>query len=422
MTPRLYRWLASAVSPVALGYLWWKGRGDVGYRAKLAERLGHIPHPIQSNDRVWVHAASLGEVRAVCPLVAALLADGYGVHLTMNTPSGREAAHNALGDRVTLSYAPIDTPAAVKRFLDAIQPSAAIQVELELWPQRLMALAERGTAVAIVNARLSEKSLRRYQRLGGVMTQALAGIDLMAAQTQADAQRFARLGITDNQLAITGNLKFDQPLDPAMIEAGKALRKTWGSKRPVWVAASVRDGEAETVIAAHQAVKAQHPDALLILVPRHPQTFTLPAQAEGAVYWSQSNQVDAATSIVLADTTGELVKFLAAADLAFVGGSLVPVGGHNPLEPAALGLPVLMGPSVTNFERVDALLAEAGARFQVTNAQMLGERVIALFADEPLRQTMGRQAAEVVAKHQGACQLTRSLLLERVLSGRSCQS
>ncbi len=415
MNAAAYRVLAQAFAPAVLGYLWWRSRREPAYREQIPERLGRLTAPSSGASPIWVHAASMGEVRAVAPLIRALLKAGEPVHLTTNTPAGRDTAVSVFADRVGISYAPLDTPSAINRFLDQLNPKAAVFVELELWPQRFLALAQRGIPTAIVNARLSERSLRRYQRLGRVLQDALQAVATVAAQTAPDAERFQQLGVTASRLTVTGNLKFDQTLDAELVECGRELRARMGAERSVWVAASVREGEAETVIAAHQKLRRECPDALLILVPRHPQQFSLPTDAGDVLRWSAQTTVLDSTSVLLADVTGELPRFLAAADIAFVGGSLVDVGGHNPLEPASLGLPVLMGPSVTNFERVDALLAEAGARVQVKDAKTLADSLIALFADVARRETMGAKGRAVVADHQGACERTLDLLIKQVI-------
>lgn len=409
MKPATYRLVSRIAAPFAVGYLWWRGRREPAYRACLQERLGRSAStPAHRSGVVWVHAASVGEVRAAVPVIEGLQQQGHALVVTTNTPGGRAAVQSMAGERVTVAYPPLDTPAATARFLAHWRPAAAVFVELELWPNRLFALAEAAVPVAIVNARLSERSLRRYQRLGELMPQALAGVSRVAAQSESDQARLIQLGVAADRVEVAGNLKFDQALDAAQITAGKALRAQIGAERPVWVAASVREGEQTAVLAAHAQLRQHQPDALLILVPRHPQRSERPP---GAVAQRSADEtVESATEVLYADTLGELMTFLAAADVAFVGGSLVPVGGHNPLEPAALGLPVLMGPEVTNFQQVDAWLGEAGGRQRVVDGASLGEALKVLFSDDAARQRAGAAAQAVVSAHRGAAERTLAMI------------
>ncbi|TQE99253.1 MAG: 3-deoxy-D-manno-octulosonic acid transferase [Spiribacter salinus] len=411
MTPTGYRFLTRLSVPMVLAYLWWRGRREVNYRAGLRERLA-LGEPLSGmRGRIWVHAASVGEVRAVVPVIEGLQRAGHALLVTTNTPGGRAALEQACDDGVAIAYPPLDTPGAVERFMAHWRPCAGVFVELELWPNRLLALAKAQVPVVLVNARLSERSLVRYQRLGELMPRALEGVRCVLAQTSADQAQLVQLGIPAERIQVAGNLKFDQALDETQISAGQALRRRIGPGRPVWVAASVREGEQDGVLTAHALLRETCPDALLILVPRHPQRGERPT---GAVVAQRSlgEVVTPDTQILYADTLGELVMFLAAADVAFVGGSWVPVGGHNPLEPAALGLPVLMGPAVTNFQAVDTLLGQAGGRQQVADGPALGQALTGLFTDEAARQRAGEAARQVVSAHRGAADHTLAAIGE----------
>ena len=417
MTLWLYRGLIRLLGPVLLLTTLWRYRQYGNQRQAIAERLGWVNAPAASV--IWVHAASVGEVRAVAAVVQQALDAGHAVHLTTNTPTGRQAAWERFGDTLTQSYPPLDTPAAVKRFLNRLQPRAAIRVELELWPTLLIALQQRGIKTALINARLSERSLQRYQRVRGLMPRVLAVFDWVGVQSQTDAQRLQALGLAATRIDVTGNLKFDQVLDSAQVAAGRHWRTTHAAKRPVWVAASVRDGEGAIMVEAHQRLRERYPEALLLLVPRHPASFQLPPLPDawgsnGCAQHSKSERVDADTAMVLGDTMGELTMFLAAADIAFVGGSLVPVGGHNPLEPAVLGLPIIMGPHVFNFAGVDALLAAAGGRYRVANSADLAATLESLFDDAAMRERAGSQALSVVNQHRGAAQRTWQQLTQHL--------
>lgn len=408
----LYRLLTRLGLPVALLYLFWRGRRDPAYREGLGQRLGHLPAEIPERP-LWLHAASVGEVQAAVGLIRALAERGP-LFVTTNTPTGRETLRQRCGDDIAHAYLPLDTPGATARFLDRLRPRAAILVELELWPNLLHGLAARQVPVALVNARLSARSLARYRRLGGLLREVCAGLAAVGAQTPEDAERLAALGVPGARITVTGNLKFDQAPDAAQVAAGERLREAIGS-RPVWVAASVREGEEAAVLEAHRAVRARLPEALLVAVPRHPERFEPLARriAEAGLRCARrsAGAVPAADdAVLLGDTMGELPVFLAAGDVVFVGGSLVPVGGHNPLEPAALGRPVLMGPEVVNVRAIDALLGEAGGRTRVTDAASLAEAVADLLAAPDRRREMGAAAAAVVAAHRGATARTLALI------------
>lgn len=409
----LYRLLTRLGLPLALAYLWWRGRRDPGYRAGLGQRLGRLPEGLPE-DAVWLHAASVGEVQAAVPLIQALAGRGP-LLVTTNTPTGRETLRRRCGEGIAHAYLPLDTPGATSRFLARLQPRAAVLVELELWPNLLQGLVARGVPVVLANARLSARSLVRYRRLGALLRNACRSLTAVGAQTAEDAERLAALGVPPARITVTGNLKFDQAPDPRQVAEGERLRAAIGAERPVWVAASLREGEEAAVLEAHRAVLARHAEALLIAVPRHPERFEPLARriAEtglGCVRRAAGALPDAGAPVMLADTMGELPVFLAAGDVVFVGGSLVPVGGHNPLEPAALGRPVLMGPEVVNVRAIDALLGEAGGRIRITDAGTLAGAVAGLLADPRRRRQAGEAAAAVVAAHRGATARTLALI------------
>lgn len=421
MTLAAYRLLSRLVAPFARAYLWRLGRKDPAYRAGMDERWGRGDYRVLPRGGIWIHAASVGEVRAAQPLIDRLLEDNRPVYLTTNTPTGRRTAELRYGSDVPVRFPPVDVPDAVERFLDHLQPSAALFVELELWPNRLSALARRDVPVALVNARLSEASFRRYARLGRLMKQCLAGVDYIGAQTEADGERYRKMGVPDQRVQVTGNLKFDQTINDGQIGSGRAMRAQIGLDRPVWVAASIRQAEASLVSDAHQRLRLDYPDALLIAVPRHPDRFKWPAtEAERPGeelpirdrHFLATSELDAKapvsadTSVLIADSFGEMTKFLSAADVAFVGGTLTPVGGHNPLEPAALGKAILMGPHVTNVRQIDALLAQCCGRIRVKSSSELAESLVSLFRDTHHLAEVGGNAMRLVAQHRGATERT----------------
>ncbi|HEX4871816.1 MAG TPA: lipid IV(A) 3-deoxy-D-manno-octulosonic acid transferase [Nevskiaceae bacterium] len=402
----LYLVLLHLLGPLLWLGLWWKGRRDPAYRRRVPERFGHVP-AIPGGVAVWVHAVSVGEVLAALPLIRALVArHGEGqVYVTTGTPTGSERVLAALGARVHHSYAPYDLPHALRRFLDRVRPARVLVMETELWPCLFRELARRGIPLMIGNARLSPRSMGRYRRIAGFTASVTADITRVAAQSEADGARFRALGAP--RVAVLGNLKFDAEPDPAQVAAGRALRARWG-QAPVWIAASTHEGEERAALLAHQRLRQRHAGAVLVLVPRHPPRFAAVAaqlDASGLSWAARSAGWPAAPpAVLLGDSMGEMAHYLALADLAFVGGSLVPVGGHNVLEPAALGLPVLFGPHMHNFLPAQSILLGAGAAQTVADAEALAGAVQALFDDPARRRQQGLAAAAALAPHRGALQ------------------
>ncbi len=302
---------------------------------------------------------------------------------------------------------PFDLPGILRRFLDQARPSLAIVMETEIWPNTLAELERRGIPVVLANARLSERSARGYARLAGLTRETLRRFSLIAAQSDADARRFLDLGADPKRTRVTGSLKFDlrQPADRR--EAAERMRRIWGEQRPIWVAASTHEGEEILLLEAHRRILASVPDALLVLVPRHPERFERVASLvirQGLALARRSQGTDCApeTAVFLGDTMGELPAFLAAADAAFIGGSLVPTGGHNPLEAAAVGVPVAVGPHTFNFAAITEMLLAEGAAARVADADQLAERMVAWLKDAALRTQAGAQGLAVIERNRGA--------------------
>lgn len=412
----LYLLLLHLLTPLALLRLLWRSRELRGYRERVAERFGFVPRA-PTGVAVWVHAVSVGESLAALPLIRALV-ERHGerrVWVTTTTPTGSERVQAALGTQVWHSYAPYDLPVAVARFLDRAQPAQVVIMETELWPTLFRQLRRRGIALTIANARLSPRSFKGYSRVAGFARAVLSDVGLVAAQSALDAQRFAALGAP--RVEVVGNLKYDIDPPAAQIQAGRALRARLGEMHPTWIAASTHEGEESAALSAHAALRQRCADARLILVPRHPQRFDEVARAiEQAGFACQrrsaldgANGADAIDApVLLGDSLGEMWMYLAAADLAFVGGSLVPVGGHNVLEPAALGLPVLFGPQMHNFLPARELLLEAGAARELASAAALAPALHELLADPALRARMGAAGSAAVLANRGA--LDRLLL------------
>lgn len=403
---QLYTALLYLVLPLALLRLYWRGRRDAGHRQRWRERLGLFP-PLPTGG-LWLHAVSVGETRAALPLIHALLERYPELPLlvTTTTLTGSRQVRETLGTQVQHVYAPYDLPGMVARFLRNTQPRLAIIIETELWPNLLRQCARASIPVVIANARLSEHSARGYQRIHGLTVPMLRDITLIAAQAEADAERFRALGAP--QVHVTGNLKYDLTLPNDLLAQGQQWRRSiLGENRPVWIAASTHAGEDESILDAFAALRIRWPELLLLLVPRHPERFDSVAalcQQRGFPIIRRSAQQPCTldTAVFLGDSMGELLQFYAASDLAFVGGSLVANGGHNVLEPALLGLPVLFGPHMFNFTEASERLLAMEAAWQVANEAELAGVVERLLADAEQRQIAGQRGRSVVEQHRGA--------------------
>ena len=384
------------------------------------QRLGFVHLPRKGSSRLWVHAVSVGEVQAAVPLVQALRArhPGQDIVLTTTTATGAAQARRQLGDSVLHCHLPFDLPGAVQRFLLRVQPDLLLILETELWPNLLAACRARGVPVALVNARLSERSLARYRRVPTLAAAMLANLEALVAQGPQDAARLVALGAAPAKVTVSGNLKFDFAIAPAVREQGQVLRGRFGT-RPVWVAASTHAGEEAQVLAAHAALRRQLPETLLLLVPRRPERFDevhALCLAQGFEVERRSAGLTApcTADVFLGDSMGELLAFYAAADVAFVGGSLVPHGGHNVLEPALLAVPVVCGPHVFNFAEITGELSAVDGLRRVMSAAELASAVQALLSDPAARAAQARQAGAVVDAHRGATARTLQALAPRL--------
>jgi len=419
---RLYSLCLYLLSPIALAVVLWRGVRDSGYRRGLRERFGWGPAVVRS-PTIWLHAVSLGEVSAAAALVRALRVSHPQIPLVLTTatPTGRARAQALFGDSVDIRFLPYDTPGSVRRFLQRIRPRLAIVMETELWPNLFHECERLGVPLVLANARLSAKSVSRYRRLGRLFRGIFSANTLIAAQTAEDAERFLAIGAASRSTRVIGNLKFDLEIGPEAIERGDALRSQAFGVRPTWIAGSTHAGEEEQVLAAHAALRADVPDALLLLVPRHPARFDAVAgllERRGVLFERRSGgrPLPVETQVLLVDTVGELAALYASADVAFVGGSLVPIGGHNLLEPAALGLPVLTGPSQANAKDIAQLLLQRGAALQVGDAQELADCLARLFGDAEQRRRMGAIARRLIEANRGS--VARLLeLIEPLLAG-----
>ncbi|WP_019528403.1 lipid IV(A) 3-deoxy-D-manno-octulosonic acid transferase [Dasania marina] len=383
------------------------------YRQRIAERFGFFTathSKVTLQNCIWVHTVSMGETIAAVPLVKELQQryPDKTIVMTTMTPTGSERVKALLADSVFHVYAPYDLPCCLQRFLQRIQPELLVIMETELWPNTLAACQRRGIPTVLVNARLSAKSAAGYQRFAALSKPMLQNLSLVAAQTEADAARFVDLAMAADKVVVTGSIKFDISISEPLQQQAQQLKAQCSQQgqRIVWIAASTHKGEDEIILAAHRLWLAQYPDALLILVPRHPERFNTVAQlvqAQGftSLLRSSGELPDASVQVYVGDSMGEMMLLLGAADIAFVGGSLVASGGHNMLEPAAWGLPVLTGPSDFNFLAISQALIEAQALTQVQDAKGLAAQLQRLQQPSE-RLCQGQAAQQMVAANRGA--------------------
>jgi len=402
---RLYSALLALSMPLILLRLWWRGRREPGYRRNVTQRLGRYALP-RVERLVWVHAVSVGEARAAAPLVRALqgtLPD-HRILMTCTTAAGRETLRQVYGDSVEASFAPYDLPSAVQRFLGYFRPRLGVIMETEVWPNLISACAAGGIPLVLANARMSEKSARGYARLRSLTRPAFAALTAVCAQSAADAERLRSLGAA--RVQVSGNLKFDAAPNPAQLSAGRAWREAL--RRPVLLLASTREGEEKLLL---QQLKLLSHEVLLVVVPRHPQRFGEVAQ------FAQSrrtrNPAPAATDRVhLGDTMGEMAFYYAAADVAVIGGSFLPLGGQNLIESLAAGTPVVVGPHMFNFAEATELALAAGAAIQASDAGAAMGSASGLLRDEKRRRAMAEAGKKFCETHRGAAQRQLEVCLE----------
>ncbi|SDC67982.1 lipid IV(A) 3-deoxy-D-manno-octulosonic acid transferase [Paraburkholderia lycopersici] len=420
MLRAIYRAAWWLIAPFAVLRLFIRSRRERGYREHIGERFGYSAGRLPEDDAplIWVHAVSVGETRAAQPLVDALLAARPDARLLLThmTPGGRATGVQLFGERVLRCYLPYDMPHAVRRFLHAWRPSLGLVMETEVWPTLIDECRRADVPLVLTNARMSARSFKRAAKFGAGAREVFGGFTRVLAQSPADAERLTALGARN--VAVLGNLKFDMASPPALIARGRDWRRAIG-ERPVWVAASTREGEEELVLQAFAALDV--PDALLILVPRHPQRFDEVAalverrnfKLERRSRWAAATVAAASAhegaralprdvSVLLGDSMGEMGAYYAAADLAFIGGSLLPLGGQNLIEACAVGVPVLIGPHMFNFTQATADATAAGAALQVQDPAGLARALRELFNDKPRRVAMGAAAAAFAARHRGA--------------------
>lgn len=419
----LYLLASYLLMPLLLLYLAMRGMRNRDYLKRWRERFGWYKHGVPPGGIV-VHAASVGEVNAAAPLIRALAMRYSGLPITVTsfTPTGSDRIQALFNEKVFHVYLPLELPGAVKRFIRHIRPRLLIIMETEIWPNLYFTAARSGVPIMIANARISETSITGYRRIRRLTRAALAQVACIAAQSAADARRFREIGAQADRIEVTGNLKFDMNLSDRLHEHGRSLRQSWGDRRPVLLAGSTHAGDEGPVLAAFLALLRSFPQALLVLAPRHPERSQRSAQlarAAGLAVQLHSEGLACApmTQCLVVDTIGTLLRFYAACDIAFVGGSLDRVGGHNVLEPAALSIPVLVGPHTFNFADITRQLLASGGAQRVSNAADLERAAARLLGDAALRRQMGAAGLALVRSGQGA--LSRSLQIIEELVDQS---
>lgn len=409
---RLYTLLLVLLLPYILFHLLWRSRRQPEYLRHIGERFGFY-HGKPAAPLIWLHAVSVGETRAAVPLVGQLQAryPEHRILLTHMTPTGREAGRQLFGDSVLQCYLPYDFPFAVKRFLGHFKPEIGLLMETEIWFNLVQACKKAGMPLLLVNARMSEKSARKYGRFKSLSRDSLQSLAAIAAQTEADAGRLVELGAP--AVKITGNLKFDVAVPQSAIDLGKNLRAQFGAARPVFLAASTREGEEALIMEA--LTKIDIPSLLIVIVPRHPQRFDQVADMltqRGIRFQrrTEDNSVAPETQVLLGDSMGEMFAYYAACDIAFIGGSLLPLGGQNLIEAAAMGKPVLIGPHTFNFAEVSELAIQAGAAQRVANAEELALTAGDLLKAPEKIKAMSAAALAFSGRHRGATERLMALI------------
>ncbi|WP_299489721.1 lipid IV(A) 3-deoxy-D-manno-octulosonic acid transferase [uncultured Shewanella sp.] len=407
MSRVIYSFLLYCVSPLVILYLLFRSFKSKDYRQRWSERFG-LKKVLQTD--VLIHSVSMGETLAALPLIKAIrqIYPDLSITVTTTSPTGSAEVIKGLGDSVQHCYLPFDFSICVYRFLKQIRPKFLIIMETELWPNLIHFAAKMDTKLILANARLSEKSMSQYQKYSQLTLPMLSKLDAIATQSSLISQRFAALGVDKKRLYACGSLKFDLNITTSKRQEAARLRQLLKlNERFIWVAGSVHPGEFDDVLNAHKKLLVIEPNALLIMVPRHPEQFNAAAVAINThqldyIRRSESVEVTISTQVLLGDTMGELLSFYGAADQAFVGGTLIENGGHNPLEPAAFGLPVFVGPHYWDFAEIAVLLNEAGGLQFIDSANTLAAGLSAYIQNNVAYRKASLAALDVVDKNRGS--------------------
>lgn len=410
----LYTFLFYLFLPFIGIRLLWRSRYLSEYRYRWRERLGYCPFVLKNS--IWIHAVSVGETIAAAPLIKMLKQQNATISIVVTnmTPTGASRTHALFGNSVLQSYIPYDLPSAINRFMRRIKPCVVVIVETELWPNLCAYCKKNQIPLVVVNARLSAKSAKGYQYVKSLTQDLLSAIYALAAQGKADAERFISLGLAKEKITVTGNLKFDLEVPSDLTEKSRLFKSDVGLNRIIWIAASTHPGEEEIILLAHQKIREIYPHALLILVPRHPDRFDQIAELIRQNNFmmarrSRNEKTSLETAVYLGDTMGDLFLLYAVSDVVFVGGSLIPIGGHNLLEPAILAKPILTGPHLFNFADISEMLLAADG-LVILNGEELAQSIIDLFKDEKKRLSLGLAGQQVVEQNRGALQKQMELV------------
>ena len=419
----LYSALYYCLLPLLVLRMLWRSRRTVAYRQRLPERFALFsPRPELDLPAIWVHAVSVGETLAAAPLIESLLGQypNHRLVVTTTTPTGSERVRALFGDRVFHVYLPWDLPGCMRRFLQRTRPALLLIMETELWPNMLHYSRAAGCRTMLVNARMSERSARGYSRVSGFTKSILQELDVVACQTPNDGERLLTLGLRQSALVHTGSIKFDLVLAAELRRRAVSMRQAIAPQgRPVLVAASTHAGEEALILAAFRGIREALGECLLVLVPRHPERFDDVVELCGQEGWqvlrrSAGTIPGADDDILLGDTMGELVLLLGCATVAIIGGSLVPRGGHNPLEAVVWGVPVVVGPHMSNFEDISRRLVAAGAMIQLDSPAGLRPCLAELLADPARAQAMGAAGQQVLVENRGASARVMALVAEQL--------
>ena len=413
---RLYSIATFLLTPVVLFRLASRGIKAPAYFRRWKERFGIFPNP-RFNKSILIHAVSVGEVNAAIPLIKALMKKykDYNFVITTVTPTGSDRVQQIFGNSVFHLYLPYDLSGAVNRFLKKISPDLAVVMETEIWPNLFRFCKKRGIPIVVANARLSETSLKGYKWVQSLATMAVNNTKFVAAQTKTDAQRMIRLGCDADKIYVVGSLKFDIIIEDEIIDKGKEIQEHCSPNHLIWIAASTHQEDEEQLLDAYEYLKKKYPKLLLIIVPRHPERFQTTTQA--CIQKGFNTQLrsicglyDINADVFIVDTMGEMLEFYAASDIAFVGGSIANIGGHNVLEAAVFKLPVLVGPNTHNFAEITQLLHNCGGSRLVKNADDIIVNMEELIGNPKTRKTMGNAAYNLVQENRGAVALTMKLI------------
>ena len=416
----IYRLLLNLAIPFGLINLLFRGFKNPAYWSRWRERFGFGSDEIKNAAPIdiWIHAVSVGEARAAAPLVNLLLEENpdCNIIITTTTPTGSAMVKMLLSDRVLHCYFPYDLAWAMNRFVPMVAAKMVVIMETEIWPNMIAAVKRSGSRLIYTNVRLSERSYKGYARFKGFVDQVLSQVDHFAVQGELDNKHLQLLGVPENKISVTGSIKFDVNIQPSLHESAQVLRRQLGSDRLIWIAGSTRDGEEGRILSVYKKLKLKFPSLLLILVPRHPERFDSVArkvQRRGLEFVRRTElpvELEPTAEIYIGDTMGELSLMYACSDVAFVGGSLEPLGGQNILEPCALGVPVVFGPHMFNFPEISRLTLKEGAGKMVQNSEQLAQVLEKLLANPSLRDEMGSKGVAFVEAHRGALLKNHELL------------